>query len=100
MKRPLLIVALLYAGGVLLADLLPWKIPLSLLFLCAFASGLLSMLLARAREFLLAALLVLTGFVNLRVTTALLAPEDLRNLFREESAIVTVRGELRETPYH
>ena len=100
MKRPFLIVALFYAGGVLLADLLPWPVSPFTLLAAALGAGALSLGISRARVALLAALLVLTGAANLRVRTAALAPGDLRNLLKQDATIVTLRGELTETPYH
>ena len=100
MKRPLLIVALLYAAGVLLSDRLSWPASPFPLLGTALAVGLLGVGISRARPGCLAVLLVLTGAANLSMHTAVLAPDDLRVLFVEEAAIVTMRGELVETPYH
>ncbi|MEY2408546.1 MAG: competence protein ComEC, partial [Verrucomicrobiota bacterium] len=100
MKRPLLIVALLYAGGVLLADLLPSPASPFPALTAAMAAGLAGVLFPRARTVFLAALLVFTGMANLRLRTAILSPADLRQVVHEDAIILTLRGELTETPYH
>ncbi len=100
MKRPLFIVALLYAAGVLVADIIPWRGSPFVLLGTALLVGLLGAGFSRMRAASLVVLLVLTGAANLRVHTAVLAPDDLRHHFRDEPAIVTMRGELVETPYH
>lgn len=98
MKHPLLFVALLYAGGVVLADniaLSPgWLLPVSLVI------GLSALLVAKARAWLLGVLLVLAGVSNQTLRTTPVSPVDLRHLQREDAAIVTLRGRLTETPHH
>jgi ComEC/Rec2-related protein len=98
MKRPLAVVALLYVGGILLAD----RLPLSLfaLFAAGFPVGVAAWLLQRGRPMLLGLLLVLAGAVRLTLDTAELSPHDLRRLFGDGAHEVTVRGVLKETPVH
>jgi len=97
MKRPLLNVALLYAGGLLLANFLPW--PPFVMLGAALLVALHATFSSRARAWLLPLLLVLTGMANLRLHTAILSPKDLRLVATNEAEIVTVRGSLRETPW-
>src|SRR5437867_5287854 len=100
MKRPLLIVALLYIGGVLLAELTLWKCPPFLLAAIGLIVGVISLFAGRFRPGLLAALLVLAGAANLTLRTRVIAPDDLRRLVGADAQLMTLRGTLRETPYH
>lgn len=96
MKRPLIPVALCYAGGLLLAEAV--QPPLVLLFGVSFALLFLALGWVKARSWLLGLLLVLLGWTNLVQRTALLTPQDLRARLGAEPALVTVRGTLMETP--
>jgi competence protein ComEC len=96
MKRPLLPVALCYVGGLLLAEAV--QPPLLLLFLAAFGLLVGALCWSRARLILLWPLLVLVGWTNLVTRTAVLSPHDLRIIVGPEPALVTVRGQLEETP--
>src|SRR5262249_14715512 len=97
MKRPLVMVALFYTGGILLAEFI--SLPLQLLFVSALAFALAALFWSRFRPFLLAPLLVLTGMANATQHTATVSPHDLRIIVGTNAAIVTVRGTLVETPY-
>ena len=96
MKRPLVPVALLYVGGILIALLMP----VPPLFLLAASLGLAALTLAWARGRLvgLCTLIVLTGWTNHTLRTAIFSPYDLRRILGEQPDIVTVRGAVRETP--
>jgi competence protein ComEC len=96
MKRPLLPVALLYVGGILIACL----ISLPPLLLLAGSLGLVALTLAwaRARLIGLCALIVLTGWTNHTLRTAILSPHDLRRILGEQPEILTLRGTVRESP--
>ena len=96
MKRPLLPVALVYVGGLLLAEAI--QPPLCFLFSLAFASLFLTLGWARARAFLIWPLLLVVGWANLASRTAVVSPNDLRKVADREPALVTVRGMLAETP--
>ncbi len=96
MKRPLLPVALVYGGGLLLAAAI--QPPLLFLFPFAFALLLLALGWARARAFVIWPLLVVVAWVNLVNRTAVISPNDLRKIADPEPALVTVRGTLEETP--
>ena len=52
----------------------------------------------RARLVGLGILIVLTGWTNHALRTAILSPHDLRRILGEQPEIVTLRGMLRETP--
>ncbi len=97
MKRPLIPVALLLVLGILLAFL---PVPLTALFAVSLALALLFLILPRARIFLLGALVVMTGWVNHACRTAVLAPDDLRVIFGNRPASMTIRGRLVATPSH
>jgi competence protein ComEC len=96
MKRPLVLVALLYVAGILIARF----ISLSPFLLLASALGLavLALAWAGARPRVLCALMVLAGWTNHTLHTAILSPHDLRRILGEQPEIVTVRGIVRETP--
>ena len=96
MKRPLVPVALLYVGGILVACC----IPAPPLFLLIGSLGLVVLTLAwpRLRLVGLGALIVLTGWTNHTLRTAIISPHDLRSILGEQPEIVTLRGVLGETP--
>ncbi len=66
----------------------------------AFALLFLFPIWANARRVLVCALVVLTGWINLAQRTAILSPDDLRTCYGDTHESTTVRGVLRETPYH
>lgn len=96
MKRPLLPVALLYAGGVLASELV--SLPLFLLLTLSF--GLLAVALAwdARRALLLQPLIFLVGWTNATLHIVPLSPFDLRRCLTPDPALVTVRGRLEVTP--
>jgi len=96
MKRPLVIVALLYTGGVLLGNF--WPLPLLWLFAFSFALSLTSLICAAARTYLIWPLVVFAGWTNLSTRTAVVSPFDLRTLVGTNVELVTLRGALSETP--
>jgi len=96
MKRPLVLVALPYAGGILIAGFIP--LPPGLLLASALCLAALAVAWSRARLALLYTLAVLTGWTNHTLHTAVISPHDLRRVLGEQPEIVTVRGTLRETP--
>lgn len=96
MKRPLLPVALVYVGGLLLAEAI--QPPLFLRFSLAFTLLLLTLAWARARAVLIWPLLAVVAWVNLGSRMAVVSPNDLRKVAGHEAALVTVRGTLAETP--
>jgi ComEC/Rec2-related protein len=96
MKRPLLMVALLYGSGVVAADYI--ALPLTALFLVTLALGLASLAWLRMRPACLWLVLPLLGGTNLTIRTAVLSPHDLRLLVGEQTEFVKLRGRLCETP--
>ena len=96
MKRPLLPIALFYAFGVLCAHFLP-LIPSHMLVLSLLVAGL-ALIWQQRRVVWLGMLLFMAGASNLTIHTSVIAPDDLRNVLGDKTAIVTVRGVLRESP--
>jgi competence protein ComEC len=96
MRRPLVIIAILYACGVLLAELV--ALPLKPLFGIALALAALTLLWRSARPTLLIPLVVLTGWVGFTARTTVVSPCDLRVILPAEPAEVALRGQLTETP--
>jgi competence protein ComEC len=96
MKRPLVPVALAYAGGILVALLIP--LPPWPLLVLSLGVAALALVWARGRAEALCLLLVLAGATNYAARTAILSPHDLRLILRSQPEIVTLRGMLRETP--
>ena len=96
MKRPLVPVALFYVGGILIALFIP--VPPLLLLVASLGLAALTLAWARARLIGLCALIVLTGWTNHTLRTAIFSPHDLRIILGEQPDIVTVRGAVRETP--
>ncbi len=97
MKRPLVAVVSCYVIGLLLAAF--FQPPLAPLFAIAFFALVLVLVLKKIRSWLIWPLLALVGWTNLATRTAVLSPNDLRALLGNDPAIVTVRGNLVETPH-
>ena len=96
MRRPLVIVAILYAAGLCLAEYI--QAPLKQVFIAAGIVALLALIWPKARAWLLVPLLILTGWCSLTSRTAVLADNDLRSLLPNEPALIHIRGKLTETP--
>ena len=96
MNRPLASAVMAYAAGLLLAQI-SRPSPAVLLGLTAFIL-ILTLASARLRPIFFWPLLVLAGWANFICHTAVVSPNDLRTLLGSEPALVTVRGELAETP--
>jgi len=97
MRRPLAIVALLYAGGLVLAEYLP--VSLVVLWIMALVLAGAAFLWPGARRWLLVGALVALGWLNLTWRNAVVSPDDLRVLLPRAAAMeVTLRGKLPETP--
>ena len=97
MKRPLIPVALLYVAGILLAAL---PVPLVSLFVAALVILNIFVAWPGLRPYSLAALIILTGWVNFVQRAAVLSPLDLRIVAPPNETVAAVRGVLRETPAH
>lgn len=98
MRRPLLMVGLLYSAGIVLADLSPFSLPVFVLLGAAAAVALLAMGWTKARWVLLLVVLPLAGAANLAFRSSVLAPHDLRTLLGQQPALAWVRGRLVATP--
>jgi competence protein ComEC len=96
MKRPLLPVALLYVGGILMARII--SLPPLLLLAGSLGLAVLTLAWPRVRLIGLCTLILLTGWTNHTLRTAVLSPHDLRRILGEQPAILTLRGTVRETP--
>jgi competence protein ComEC len=96
MKRPMGIVVAFYTAGLLLAG--GFQPPVAALFVISFIVLILAIVLKKFRPILICVLLALAGWTNLIVHTAVISPDDLRNIIGNEIEIVTVRGILIQTP--
>ena len=96
MKRPLGIVAVLYAGGVLLGNYLP--LPPSCLIAMTGAATAGALLLPRLRRYLIWLLFLFLGWMNFAWHTAITSPTDLRVILGNTPQLATVHGTLAETP--
>jgi competence protein ComEC len=96
MKRPLMPVALLYGGGLLIADL--FQPSLLSLFSFSLLLAAIAIFISHARKFLIGPLIVCVGWTNLAWRTAVISPHDLRVIATNSAEIVTIRGTLLETP--
>src|SRR5438445_11824573 len=96
MKRPLLLVGLLYVAGILAGEYLPF-LPVGLLWVLA-GILLVTFVWPQGRSTLLYAAIFMAGSANVRLQESALSPNDVRNIVAEEPQIITVRGVLIETP--
>jgi competence protein ComEC len=96
MKRPLAAVVSCYAAGLLLAGI--FQPPLAALFPISFFILVLALILKKLRPVLICILLALAGWTNLIFHTAVISPDDLRNIIGDQTEIVSVRGILSQSP--
>jgi competence protein ComEC len=96
MKRPLVPVALLYVGGILIALII--QVPPLFLLVASLSLAALTLGWARVRLVGLCSLIVMTGWTNHALRTAIFSPQDLRIILGGQPDIVTVRGAMREAP--
>jgi len=96
MKRPLLIVGMLYATGILAGGVIP--APAWWLLGAAAIAVLAALFWAPGRPFLLGAGLFLAGGTNHALHTQVLSPCDVRRVLGGEAALCSIRGSVRETP--
>jgi hypothetical protein len=97
MNRPFVAVVLFYAVGLLLGKF--FQPPLAALFLFSFGFLALVLIFKKIRPWLIGPLFIFLGWTNLVFHTAIISPHDLRSLIGNEPVIVTVRGNLAETPH-
>jgi ComEC/Rec2-related protein len=93
-------VALMFAGGIVLADVSPILPPVFALLGISAALATLALAWPRGRPVLVWVLLVSAGATNLARNKAVLSPHDLRIVAGGQPVIVALRGTLSETPYH
>jgi len=96
MKGPFIPVTVLYMAGLVLGHV--WAPPLVALFGAWYIALLGFALWPRRRSWLLGGALVLAGWTNLAVNTAILSPADLRTALGNEPQLGPVRGRLVATP--
>lgn len=96
MKRPFLIVALLYLSGIVAGEWFP--VNPTLLFCCALGAAFAAMFLSKHRPLALAAALVLTGWFNICRQSAVISPHDLRLLLGTKPELLCARGTLAASP--
>jgi competence protein ComEC len=95
-KQPLFSLALFYVAGILCAELL--RLPLWALLAACLLLATFAMVCVRQRFPLLCALLAFSGLCNAALHRDLLSPHDLRKILGDEPRLVTVRGQLLDTP--
>jgi hypothetical protein len=96
MKRPFVPVVLAYVAGLLLAQFI--QVPLAAMFLVAFVFLIVALTVSKFRLWLLWPLLLLAGWTNFSLRTAVVSPDDLRTAAVDKTAIVTLRGQMADTP--
>src|SRR5512138_1032422 len=96
MKRPLVPVALFYAGGLLAAEKMQPAI--SLLFACGFIALAIGIVWPAGRRWSLCALLLIAGWTNSVSRSVIISPVDLRLVQGVAPELVTLTGVLKETP--
>ncbi len=95
-KRPLGIVAVLYACGVLIGNYVPLPVYCLLAISAVLLTGV--VLAPRLRPHLVRLLFIFIGWTNFACHTALINPNDLRVLLGNDPQLLTLRGTLAETP--
>ena len=96
MKRPLGIVAVLYACGVLIGNYVPLRLSCLIAISAAFLIGII--VTPRLRIHLLRLLFIFLGWTNFAWHTAIINPTDLRVILGNDPQLLTIRGTLAETP--
>lgn len=96
MKRPLLMVGVLFVAGILVGG--SARIPVGWVLAAAFTSVLAAVVWPRGRAVLLGAGIVLAGWTDQALHTQVLSPKDLRRILGGEPALGSIRGIVRETP--
>jgi competence protein ComEC len=95
-KRPLGIVAVLYACGVLIGNYV--SLPLSCLLMISATLLVGTIFVPRLRSHFIRLLLIFIGWTNFTWHTVITHPTDLRVLLGNEPQLLTIRGTLAETP--
>lgn len=95
-NRPLIIATLLYIAGILIGEFV--VAPVAVLLGISLGLGAIAILWSAARLVLLYPLIVLTGWTGQTLSTAIISPNDLRTILRDQPAIATIEGRITETP--
>ena len=96
MKRPLAHVALVYVGGILLAEY--FRLPPSWLLLISFCLVITALAFSSAGRVLFWLTIFFVGWTNAVCRTEIASPIDLRRQIGDRVELVTVRGKLCATP--
>jgi len=96
MKEPMVPIALLYGAGVVLGHFL--EVPCLAAWLVAVGLTLAALFTPAARGWLLPAVLLLYGWLNMTSRTMVVSPHDLRSLLPEGPTLVAVRGRIIDAP--
>src|SRR5260221_977194 len=96
MRHPLILLAIAFIGGILLASKIP-AAPSHLLGLAGVLT-LTAVFWRKVRASLIVPMVVLAGWADFNVHTAVLSPNDLRVLLATQEQLGSVRGVLKETP--
>src|SRR5689334_13533944 len=96
MKRPLVPIALLLAGGILLGDHFVLSLPI--LIVAASTLSLVALGWSLARPFILYPLIFLAGWIAILASSVIISPYDLRALIGTEPKLATIRATIIETP--
>ena len=96
MNAPLISVVAVYIAGILIGASL--EVDWVGVFACTGFLLVLSLILKSYSVALFYCAIFFTGWANMAHRVSIIAPHDLRNLFGEKPAIVTIRGELLESP--
>jgi len=89
-------VALLYAGGILISNL--FFVSPFFLLLTSLSLVLITLMITSGRPWLLCLLIVLCGWTNAVLRTAVISPYDIRTVLGDGPNLGTIRGTLSETP--
>src|ERR1041385_7821386 len=96
MKRPLVPITVLYAGGILWGTC--FHVALWPLLLTCTGLAVVAICFSSIRTCLLYPLLFLTGWAAMLMSSAVISPNDLRRILGAEPQIANVRAVLTETP--
>ncbi len=96
MKHPLVPVSLVYAAGLVTGHFL--EAPIVGAFVASAGVVIGALVIPGGRLWLLGVAVLLFGWLNLSLRTAVVSPHDLRSVVQGDGELATVRGVLCETP--
>lgn len=97
MQWPLLAIGIFFTCGILAAHFI--SVPVQFLLFSGLALTLAALAVARLRPWLIWPAIFVAGAANYTLRTAILAPDDLRNILGSEPREATIRGTISQTPY-